>query len=388
MNSVDLVVGLAVLAAAIHGLRLGALVQVLSFAGAATGLVLGALLAPHAAQLSGDPLLEAAASLGVVLAGVTLLAAAARRLGLRIVSPGRDRTLARLDAAVGAFIAGVSTLLVCWLLATLLATATVREAAAGVHGSRIVRALDEKLPPPPALFAQIQAHLDASGVPPVFAGLEPLPGAPLPTPADPEVRAALSAARASTARVIALGCGGVHSGSGYHAGGGLIVTNAHVVAGADSVSVQLRGNEFVASPVLFDPNLDLAVVRVENLRGDGLSLVPGDVERGARGSVVGHPDGGALTGEGAVVLRRFDAVGRDIYNRDLVRRPVYELQAKVRPGNSGGPVVTPDGTVIGVVFSRSAWNGGIGYALTSEVVAQAIDRAAERGSPVGTGSCV
>ena len=119
----------------------------------------------------------------------------------------------------------------------------------------------------------------------------------------------------------------------------------------------------------------MAVLRVDGLAGRPLVVLSTEVGRGARAAAIGYPGGGSLRAEPAVVLAQYDALGRDIYSRSLTRRPVYELQARVRAGNSGGPVVDPNGSVVGVVFSRSAAHSDIGFAITGPAVLDRVRKA-------------
>jgi S1-C subfamily serine protease len=161
-----------------------------------------------------------------------------------------------------------------------------------------------------------------------------------------------------------------------------------VVAGVDEPSVEDYGGGHEATTVLFDPDLDLAILRTSGLEGMPLPVLQAEVERGEQGAILGYPEGGPLRAEPAAVLRRVEAVGRDIYGERLSRRAVYQLQAIVKPGNSGGPFVRSTGEVIGVVFSSSTTEGNVGYALTSEEVSRDLDEARGRRSPVDTGRCV
>ena len=166
------------------------------------------------------------------------------------------------------------------------------------------------------------------------------------------------------------------------------MTNAHVVAGVRSPVVQSSGRaDLAATPVLFDPNVDVALLHVQGPLGPALRLSAEDLRRGAKGAVLGYPAGGPLTAGGAAVRREMSAVGRDIYGRTTVRRDVYELQAVVRPGNSGGPFVLPSGEVAGIVFAASTTDAGVGYALTAGEVRPEIQRAVGRTTRVSTQDC-
>jgi len=208
-------------------------------------------------------------------------------------------------------------------------------------------------------------------------------------PSEAEARRAFEAAAPSTVRVVGTGCGEVLSGSGFVVSGDYVVTNAHVVAGVDAPEVQRQdGTSQPGTTVLFDPRTDLAVLHVEAAPGPPLPLLATDVDRGTGGAALGYPGGGDLTGERAAVRRPIAAVGRDIYSTREVERQVYELQARIEPGDSGGPFVLPDGSVAGVVFAASPTDPSLGYAIASTEVIPDVDRAAGRTRPVSTGGCV
>jgi S1-C subfamily serine protease len=220
----------------------------------------------------------------------------------------------------------------------------------------------------------------------VFAQFEPPAASPLPPPSDPAIRAAAARARPSTVKILDTACGELVEGSGFVVGAGEVVTNAHVVAGSNSQAVEDASGSHHAFAVAFDPKLDIAVLRVPGgLRDPRLPVTSAVVPRGTAGAVLGYPGDGPFTAASAVVLREESAVGRDIYGNGLTARDIYELQADVREGNSGGPLVDTRGAVIGVVFARSARTSGVGYALTTPPVLQRIAQAGS--APVSTGPC-
>jgi S1-C subfamily serine protease len=231
--------------------------------------------------------------------------------------------------------------------------------------------------------------LSDDGLQVVADGLVQLAG-PVAYPTSSQVRAGAEAASPSTFKVVALGCGEIQEGSGFLVSPGLVVTNAHVVAGTGSVKVEDATGYHSASVELFDPEFDLAVLRVRGLTERPLKIDPGTVGRGTKAVVIGYPEGGPLAVDPAGVRTEIIATGLDIYGQNQTVRAVYEIQALVRPGNSGGPLVEPDGLVIGVVFSRSPSTADIGYALASPGVLQRVKRA-EALAPttvVGTGGCI
>jgi S1-C subfamily serine protease len=213
---------------------------------------------------------------------------------------------------------------------------------------------------------------------------------PVTYPSATQVRAGTNAAGPSTVKVVAVGCGEIQEGSGFVVSPGLVVTNAHVVAGTGSVRVEDSVSYHVATVELFDPEFDLAVLRVPGVVGRPLAIDTNLVGRGTKAVVIGYPEGGPLTVDPAGVRAEITATGLDIYGQNQTVRAVYEVQALVRPGNSGGPLVEPDGLVIGLVFSRSPSTPDIGYALTSPGVLLRVKKA-EALSPttvVGTGACI
>ena len=375
-------------AAGAHGLWLGAAAQLLSFGGFAAGLAAGAAIAPYATRLTSDPLAQVVVSLMALFGTATLVGGLGRTVAVRAMGWIRKARLAGVDAGVGAVVAVVFASLSVWLVAGMLATVPAPGVAGAIQSSAILRSADRVLPPSPSLFSRIQALLESTGLPPVFAGLEPRPAPGLPGAGAAEARAALARAGPSTVKLTGVGCGRVQSGSGFLAASGLVVTNAHVIAGIDRPVVESRAGRSAATPVLFDPALDVAVLRVDWLSGRPLPVLGGEVGRGTRGAAVGYPGGGSLRAEPAVVLAQYDALGRDIYSRSLTRRPVYELQSRVRAGNSGGPVVDGNGSVVGVVFSRSAAHSDIGFAIPGPAVLERVRRAQATSTRASTGPCM
>jgi S1-C subfamily serine protease len=389
MNLVDLVVVAIVGLAAIQGLRLGAIVQVLSFGGFFLGLYLGARLASVTVRGVHSQSGRAAIALITMLGVATLCGVAGRLIGnLAFRRVHRERGfLGSVDAGLGVVVAVVASLLAAWLLANTLVNTSSLSLNAAIDRSRIIRSLDSVLPAPPSVFSQVQSFLSSEGFPPVFAQLAPASAGPVALPGNAELQRAVAHAGASTVKIVGEGCGQIQEGSGFVVGPGLVVTNAHVVAGIPHPMVEDDAGSHSTQVISFDPSYDLAVLRVSGLTEPSLALDSTDVPRGTKAAVLGYPGGGRFQVAPAGVMAGFEAEGRDIYGQGLTVRQVYEIQAMVRPGNSGGPLVEPDGQVIGVVFSRSTTNGDIGYALTSTGVLPRVVRAAASSGTVGTGQC-
>jgi len=168
-----------------------------------------------------------------------------------------------------------------------------------------------------------------------------------------------------------------------------VMTNAHVVAGIDEPTVRVGGvgRTYEARVVLFDPQKDVAVLYVPDLRAPVLEFVK-DAGRGDSAVVAGYPQDGALNLQAATVANRLQARGQNIYNDATVTREIYSVRSTVRPGNSGGPLLTTEGQVFGVVFARSTTDAETGYVLTTGEVADDAERAADATAPVDTGDPV
>ena len=388
MNLLDVLLVALLVLAGFSGYRRGLALQAFGFGGLLLGLLVGALLAPALARLVDGPALQA----GIVAAVLLCLGATGNAVGWLLGTRMRERTrrsrLRSVDAAGGSTVAVVASLLAIWFLALNLVTGPFPTVAAQIRGSAIVRTLDAALPPPPSLLAQVRQFFNSLGFPDVFTGIPPVPADPVQPPSQVEARAAVEAGASSTVRVIGRACESIQEGSAFVVADGYVVTNAHVVAGVSEPLVQAPGaGSEPATTVLFDPDLDLALLLVEETSGPPLPLATEAVERGAAGAVLGYPGGGPLDAHRAAVLRTFEAVGRDIYGHGDVERSVLELQAGIRPGNSGGPFVLSDGRVGGVVFAASTGDDDVGYAIAVSELDEALD-AIGTTLEVDTGPCL
>jgi S1-C subfamily serine protease len=383
----DALLILVIVVAVVRGWRAGLARQAFSVAFFVGGLVLGALLAPWlAGQVDGERAKVAVtivAVLGTAI-GVGMLGEA---LGSALGSGLRRIKLGGVDAILGAGFGLVGSVLLIWLFAGMLASVPLGGLGTAIHDSTVISAVQDRLPPSPPLIARIERFLDPLGFPRVFAGLEPDLGPRVEGPSTTAVESAIQSASPSTLRIEGDGCGGRLTGSGFAAGPDLVITNAHVVAGTDNITVDDGQGRRAAAPVTFDPDTDLAVLRVEGLDATPLPLALEVAPRGTGGAILGYPGGGGLRASGAAVLDATQARGRDIYNRDLTTRSIYVLQGAVRPGNSGGPFVLPDGRVAGVVFARSLTDDGVAYALNVDEVVDDLQVAAGSTQPVSTGPC-
>jgi S1-C subfamily serine protease len=390
VNGLDAFLLALLVFAAFSGFRRGLALQAFSFGGLLVGLAIGALLVPVVTALAEGSGAQATIAIVTLIALAGIGNALGWFLGARMRARARATRFGRVDAVGGSAVTVVASLLAIWFVGLNLVNGPFHDLASQIRGSAIVRTLDDTLPQPPSLLAQVRQFFNRFGFPDVFAGLPPLPAEAVRPPSNAQARAAFEAADESTLMVVGQACDRIQEGSGFGVAGEYVVTNAHVVAGVDAPQVMTRTREgYEATTVLFDAELDLAVLFVDDAPWPSLTLASDDADRGDVGAVLGYPGGGSLTPDAAAVLRALDGVvGRDIYGQEETQRFVLELQAHVRPGNSGGPFVLPDGTVAGVVFAASTTDPDVGYALAASEVAPRLGRSIGQTDAVGTGPCI
>ena len=390
MNLLDAGAVVLIVFAFILGLRSGLLPQLGGLIGAVLGGTFVVFLIPVARgyldQL--DPAPRALLVLGALVLAVALgegLGAGAGQAASVRLGQG---VLGSADRLAGAAMAVAQGILVLWLAGSLMATGPVPRLSAIAQTSSVMRTLSGYLPPLTEITADVGQILDVSGLPQVFVGLEPFPAPPVDVPADPQARAIAGPAEDSTARVSAVSCNALLTGTGFVVRSGYLVTNAHVVAGGSSVRVNIGGQTFDTTVVLFDSSLDVAVLWAPDVKGKSLRFAAQDPRTGSPAAALGHPNGGGLAVIPAAVAAEYAATGRDIYGHGRVTRNILELRAQVEPGDSGGPLILKDGTVGGVVFAEARSDQDVGYALSPISVATDVTPALGRTSAVSTGPCV
>jgi S1-C subfamily serine protease len=392
VNWVDILLLISAISFAFSGYRQGFVVGVLAFGGFLGGGVVGLLVAPTAVKR-----LDAGAFQSLAAIAIVLLAATAGQVALAWVGAMvRDRITwqpARvLDATLGALVSVVAMLLVAWFLASSLRPGPVPAISRQVSDSRIITAVDRVMPESAnTLFSSFRRVLDDSGLPTVFGGLSPESIRAV-EPPKPEVarRGAIRDASASIVEIegTAGSCSRRLDGSGFVVSPQHVLTNAHVVAGVARPNVRVggAGPRMQARVVVFDSQRDLAVLYVPRLRARALAF-DASADRGDQGVVAGFPQGGPFRLEPARIRDTIQARGPDIYQRKQVTREVFSLYANVQPGNSGGPLLAPNGDVYGVVFAKSLDDPQTGYALTAREVAPDVRAGRTRKTETSTGSC-
>lgn len=390
MNWFDALVVTLVVIAVVIGFRSGALPQICGLTGAVMGGGLAILLLPHLEDplTSLDPEIRAFVVFGVVLFAVGIGEAIGSAIGRTAATMLGEGVFGTLDRALGGIVGGAQALLVIWLAGGLLAAGPSPTLATQAQTSYFVRALNGYLPAPTEIATALSRLLDDSGLPDLFIGLEPLPAPPVSLPDDPLVQDLADVAIPSTVKVSAATCQSISSGTGFVVEPGYVVTNAHVIAGADTVRVGQGGELYDAAPVGFDPDLDIALLYAPGLPAPALRIAPIDPVRGATGATLGFPGGRGLDVQPAAVTGAYAAQGRDIYGERRVTRAILELRAEIEQGDSGGPLMLSDGTVGGVVFAEARTDDDVGYALTPSSVRDAIAPAIGRTGLVPVGPCI
>ena len=318
MNPLDIVAVLLVVLATILGFRSGAFPQLGGLIGAIAGGALVILVLPAMADpLDGlDPLARPFVVIAVLIGAVALGEALGSGVGRRIAVSLGTGVLGAADRVFGAFVGAGQALLILWLVGGLAAVGPMPRLSEAAQTSTAIRSLNAILPPATEIAAGLGDAIGTSGLPDVFVGFEPLPAPPVDRPSDAQAARIGRLAEAATYRVEAATCGLESTGSGFKFAPDYLLTNAHVVAGANPKRIQVvraDGARQDARVVLFDPELDIAVLRVPDIGGDALRFAAHDAKRGATGASLGYPGGGGLKVIPAAVTGAYPARGRDIY---------------------------------------------------------------------------
>lgn len=385
INVIDIVIVIAVVVGLANGYRRGFWLSLTQY----VGLLVGVLLAAATARYALDYLQiynPDARPLGAVLV-LVIGGSLGSSIGFAVGEPIRRNILrtgihTSTDSVAGAALSAAVVLMMCWFLGLSFSRGPSSEIAQQIQRSALLRSLDSIAPVRPGFLANVEQVLAGVRFPSPFTGLEPtLPGA-LPVPASVDT-AGINAAGKVVVKVSSVGCGGIVTGSGFPIGDGYIVTNAHVVSGTSSHSIITpSGNSLRATVVLFDPERDIAVLQVPGFNAAGLTFGSGD--RGTGGAVIGYPGGGPEKTVPAVIDGTVEAQGGDIYGNNQVTRQIFVMQASVRPGNSGGPLVDLQGRVLGLVFATSARDPNQAYALTDQEIEPDIRNAQANPTPTDT----
>lgn len=388
MPIIDIVLIALLAIALITGLSRGFLATIGFFAGLAVGAVASYWVTPFVGQWITEPAWRGPAMIG---AGILLLLIGSG-LGSALggfFRRGADRIKLRVpERLLGGVVNVAAAALAVSFVAGSLTPVGVPVVSAALGSSAVIRTIDDLTPAPVrGALAELRGTVFAEGIPRLgeLIQIGPVPSAPAVALDDP----ALTQAAQSVARIsgTAYACGITSSGSGFVVAADRIVTNAHVVAGVDTPLVELPGRPAREGRVIyFDPTDDIAVVSVDGLDAVPLPISP-TLEVGASAVVQGYPGGGPFTSGSAQVLSSGTVPVPDIYDTSSVPRDIYALAAVVRPGNSGGPLLTTTGEIAGIVFARSDTDDNVGYAMTPAELLPVMAQMDALSAPVASGSC-
>ena len=386
----DVVLIGAVVLSALAGYRRGLLLGVLAFVGFAGGALLGMRLATAFAGSVAGTTARPLVALAIVLVAAAVGHVVATALGVAVRRRLTWSPVRVLDSAGGAVLSATVVLVVAWLLATVVVSSPLPELVRQIRQSRVLTAMDAVMPADARLwFSSFRRLVDLQGLPEIFGGIGRPSAAPAAVPDEAVLGSrAVQSARDDVLKITgnARTCSRQLEGSGFVYAPERVMTNAHVVAGVEAPKVQVGTRTMPARVVLFDADRDVAVLAVPGLGRPALAFA-GVASSNDSAVVAGYPQGGPFTAVPARVRSREQVQGPNIYQDRTVTREVYALRAVVRPGNSGGPLLAPDGSVYGVVFAAAVDDPQTGYALTGAEVAADARTGATATTPVGTRGC-
>ncbi|WP_199487241.1 MarP family serine protease [Actinomadura spongiicola] len=389
----DLILLVLVVLFGVSGYRQGFIVSLLSFVGFVGGGVAGVLIAPPIAEAAVDGAAQQAL-LAIVIAflAATLGQLVASSLGAVLRNRVTGMSARTVDAVGGTLVSALSLLIVAWFFGSLVANSEFKPVRTQVKGSSIINGIDDVMPTQAQTwFTSFQGFVKSSDFPQVFNGLGGESVVQVPPPDESVLNTrGLRAARASIVKIVSTApqCQRRIEGTGFVFAPQHIMTNAHVVAGARGQSsvATVEGETGRGRVVLYDPKRDVAVLYVPGLDAPPLKFAD---EARVRDSAIiaGFPKNQPFTPGAARIRARQTARGPDIYHSGQVTREIYAIRGKVEPGNSGGPLLSTDGRVYGVIFAAALDTPSTGYALTADEVAPDVRAGAKATEPVSTQRC-
>lgn len=376
---------------AISGYRQGFVIGVLSFSGfflgALVGLQVGPLLAQQFVASGTRVLISLVAIFGLAVVGQAL----AGWIGSHLRKTITNDVVKRVDDIGGAFVSLFAVLLVAWLVAVPLGSSSLPWLASSVRNSALLTVVDRVLPDQAQqLSTALRDTVDTNGFPDVFGDLAPTRARQV-SPPDPALAGSQVVVNSQRSVVKVLGsapsCSRRIEGSGFVYADDRVMTNAHVVAGTRSTVIELNGDRYDSKVVVYDPDRDTAVLHVPGLPGPSMRFAAGNAGSGADAIVLGFPLDGPYNAQSARIRDVDRITGPDIYSAGNVTREVYTIRALVQSGNSGGPLVSSNGLVLGVIFAAAADDPNTGFAVTAAEARPVALAGAERTRAVGTGEC-
>jgi S1-C subfamily serine protease len=389
VNVLDWFLVVLVLAYAVSGYWQGFISGAFATGGLLLGGLLGIWLAPHLLGDAAPALWVSLAALFVVLICASFGQAVLQYVGTRIRDRIKWQPVRALDAVGGAALSMVAVLVVSWALGVAVSGASLPWVSKQVRESEVLGRVDEVMPA--RAVTALDSFNDVVGESFFPRYLEPFARERIvdvgPPPGrigrDPDVRAAA----ASVLKIRGENsCNRGVEGTGFLYSPTRLMTNAHVVAGVDDPAVIVDDQEVPATVVYYNEDLDVAVLAVDGLNRPFLRFDSEGKERQAS-AVLGYPQDGPYDVQAARIRSKQRLRSPDIYGHGTVIREVFSLRSLVRPGNSGGPLVSGAGEVLGVIFAASVTDGDTGYALTADQVRESAAQGVTSDREVDTGRC-
>lgn len=377
---------------AVNGYRHGLITSAFSFVGFLLGVVIGAQIGgPLASAITDNSVARVVIALVLVFGLAGFGQFAVGLLGARVRQVVTWRPARVVDSVLGTLVSAFTVLVVAWIVATPLAASPFPSLASQVRQSNILQAVDGAVPDPVrTLYQSLRESLDRQGLPDV---LDPLTQTVVPDVAAPNDALlnspVVTQVRGSVVKISgdAPSCSRGINGSGFIFDAERVMTNAHVLAGVDDPTVLVGDSDYDATIVYVDQQLDIAVLAVPGLTQVPLAFSATERESGADSIIMGYPGGGDLQVSPARVRDLTEIRGPNFRGDGTVVREVYSLFGEVRAGNSGGPLLDVDGSVLGVIFASAIDDPLTGYALSADQVATAASQGASSTAEVDSGPC-
>jgi len=393
MNIVDWVLVGALLVFAWAGWRQGFVAGLLSFAGFLGGGIAAALVLPNIVSgYFSEGLVRSLVLIAAVLISALLGQSLASILG-RMLRAGITWTPVKyVDRTAGAALNVLALAVIVWIIASAVAMLPTTQTTTLVQQSKVVTTLDSLVPNQVRdSFIHLRDVVGQSAFPRVFSGIAEVVGPEVDAPNSAVVsNVGVVTAAQSVARIFgtAPSCQTTLTGSGFFASSGLVLTNAHVVAGVRDPEVELGNQHWPATVVYFDSQLDVAALKIDSALIQPIVLQPIPPQSGEDGVSVGYPGGGDLKIASVRIRALIDARGDDIYGKSGVERQVISFRGTVVPGDSGGPLLSAQGQVVGMVFGSGISSKTTGYAIAARELAPALASGISNTAAVSTGTCV
>ncbi len=389
MNLLDWLLLVLVLTYALSGYWQGFITGAFATTGLLLGGLVGVWLAPTALGDADPSVLVSLGALFIVILCASLGQAVLQFAGARLRDRITWQPVRAVDAVGGAVLSSAAVLLVAWALGVAISGSGISGITGLVRSSTVLAKVDQVLPAEADSALSAFNDVVGSGFFPQYLDpfaperIVPVPPGPERMLRDPDVEDA----EASVLKITGTNdCGRGVEGSGFVYADGRVMTNAHVVAGVDDPVVEIGGDTVSAEVVHYDEDVDVAVLALDT---SGLPFLAFDDEarEGDGVAILGYPQDGPYDVQVGRIRAEQRLRSPDIYGDGSVLREVYSLRGLVRPGNSGGPIVSSAGDVVGMVFAASVTDSETGYALTAAQVAQNAAAGASTSDPVSTGDC-